>query len=464
MMREANVITIGAGGASYPAAFLLAKAGYKVIMIDDKGVMSGNCLYEGCIPSKTMREIAQLIIRKKRFEEFGVLGEVKVDYKRMISHKDKVQEMRYKQHEEELKETNGMVEIIKGIGEIIDPTTVLAKTENGNIEFKAKNGIIIGTGTIAVKPEIEGKEYCITSDDIYKLHPTVQDLPDSFVIIGGGYIALETASFFQAFGSKVTVLVRGHRFLRTMDEEFVSKLVSLLDPEIKVEYNSPVKRIEKASNKFKVIYSGQGTEKEIEADLVLCATGRKPVPPKGIEKVGIPINEKGHIIVDNSMQTNVPNIYATGDVNGLKPLFHAAVRMSIAAARNILAGNRKVDYVYLDSIPTTVFSIPAGSIVGITKEDASRLGIPVLEASYQLRKDSRAQAFGELGGEIKLFFDKRNMKLIGGWMVGINAGNVINTIALGIQMGITARELTDFAGQHPMVEEELGAIARQITF
>lgn len=117
-MHEANVITIGAGGASYPAAFLLAKAGYKVIMIDDKGVMSGNCLYEGCIPSKTMREIAQLIVRKKRFEEFGVLGEVKVDYKRIVSHKDKVQEMRYKQHEEELKETNGMVEIVKELGKL----------------------------------------------------------------------------------------------------------------------------------------------------------------------------------------------------------------------------------------------------------------------------------------------------------------------------------------------------------
>jgi len=456
-MEKVDVITIGAGGGAYPGAFELSKAGKKVVMVDTKGVMSGNCLSEGCIPSKTIREIAVMLLRSKRFTSYGIGVNTFADYSKIIEHKDAVQQARYAMHSRELSVFPGL-ELVKGRAEIQDNHHVLVHTDSDSKEYCA-DYMIIASGSESSRPSIEGIEYCIDSSDIYSLNPTIRQVPARMTIIGGGYIGLETASMFAALGSKVTLLEFMPRVLSNMDEDFVSGLVSLLDPSIEILTSASVTHIVDDGKVKRTSFIFNGKEREVESDVVLCATGRRPVIPEGADKIGIKRTKMG-ITVDTSMRTNIDNIYATGDVNGLKPLFHAAVRMSLVAAHNILSGSKTSDYVDLLSIPTTIFTIPGGAVVGVTRNDAS--GIKLIEGHYRFEGDSRAQIFGETGGEIRLFFDAMTTKLVGGWVVGIDAGNLIGEIAAALSLGAKAIDLANLANQHPMASEGISAAAREI--
>ena len=184
-MKSFDVVTIGAGRASYPAAFRLKKAGFTVIMIDDKGIMSGNCLAEGCVPSKA---IIDTVHTYKRISDFG---DFRINYRDILKRKDKVQILRNQLHRKELEEAG--IEILKGVAKIIDSSTVEVKTEAGNIKLNYKH-LIIGSGAYTYMPQIKGIEYAITSADLFRIDPKIKDLPESIAIIGGGYIGVETAS------------------------------------------------------------------------------------------------------------------------------------------------------------------------------------------------------------------------------------------------------------------------------
>lgn len=464
-MPQVDVLTIGAGGGAYPGAFMLAAAGYKVVMVDEKGVMSGNCLYEGCIPSKAVREIALAMLRKKKFQEYGILGDVKVDYKKVVAHKDWVQELRYKQHDEKLREAGENISLVKGVAEIIDARTIRVKTDEGDVIYNTKN-LIIASGSDSALPPVEGKELCITSSDIFRLHPKIQDIPDTLAIVGAGYIGLETAVMFNIFGSKVEVIEMMPTILPgAVDPALADMLYKSLDPNIKIHLNSPLKRIEKIEKGVRVHYATpERVEKTVDADYVLCATGRRPVVPKGVENIpGVKVSKRG-IDADESMMAGIPGVYASGDVNGQKMLAHAAIRMSMAVARNIVAGNRPVDRVDVNAIPSVIYTVPEIASVGITRTDAQKLGIPIAEVSFPLEKDAWAQIYGELEGEIRLFIDKRSSRVIGGWAIGIDAGMVINMIGLAVAKGLTARDLADFAAVHPTVFESVQKAARNAVF
>lgn len=208
-MDNTDVLILGGGGAGYPAAFRLAKAGLDVMIVDPKGTLGGNCLYQGCIPSKTLREVA--IVYNRALKTLGIKDAI--DYKSIVDRKDRVQEIRFDQHNREIKEST--VKFISGIGEIKDTSHAIIHTNDGkDIEIKYKN-LIIATGSEPVKPNISGSEYAITSDELYKYKTDIRELPNDMVIIGGGYIALETASIFSTLGSKVHVLVRSDKMLKS---------------------------------------------------------------------------------------------------------------------------------------------------------------------------------------------------------------------------------------------------------
>jgi dihydrolipoamide dehydrogenase len=450
-MKSYDVITIGAGGASYPAAFRLKRAGFSVLMVDDKGVMSGNCLSEGCVPSKAIIETVHNYKRISDFSHFDL------KYQDIIKRKDNVQKIRYKNHGEEL--SNAGLEILKGVAKILDDKTIEVKTGTETIDFNYKH-LIIGSGSYTFIPKIKGIEYAITSADLFKMDPKVKEIPESIAIIGGGYIGVETASYMSLMGSRIELIERSERLLMDMDEIMVEKATALL-PEMKIHLNNEVIAVERSGNKYKtIIRDNNGETNSVITDMVMIAAGREPNFPEGLKETGIEFDRHG-IHVNSGMQTNIKNIYATGDVNGITPLFHAARRQSLVAAYNIMAGDTIVDRFNKNSVPFTVYSIPNMSFAGITPEIARKENIKYTSVTYKMSDDTLAEIYNEMYGEITMLFDE-NLKIIGGYVIGNDAGNIINEICMGIDKGLTARDFAEIAHQHPMTFEGLDTAARKL--
>ena len=461
-MKNVDVLTIGAGGGAYPAGFRLAKAGMDVVMIDTKGVMSGNCLAEGCVPSKSIRESVNLYKMTKKFDFWGLNGKVDFDYGHIVDHKNNVQKFRYAQHAEELKEAMPNLKLVKGLAKFIDDHTLEVKNEDETEIYRAKQAIIVASGSeIRVLP-INGADLCITSKDIFALNPTLRTLPKSMTVIGGGYIALETATFFNELGTKVKLFKRTNRILSDkVDYKFSEALRKLLDPRIEIVTGTKVMGVERVSDGYRMNYVKDGKEEAVTSDVVMMAVGRTPVIPDGIDKTGIR-TEHGRIIVNNAMQTNIPHIYAPGDVNGLSMLFHSAVRQSLVAANNIMAGNTPVDYMNFKTVPTTVFTFPEGAYVGILPDEAKSKGIKLVETYSSFKIDARAQIFDEMDGEIREFFDADTMKIVGAWVIGLDANFLIGELARLIEGGFTVKEVAEFADQHPTTAEGIVKAARKL--
>jgi dihydrolipoamide dehydrogenase len=465
-MEKVDVFTIGAGGGAYPAAFRLAKAGKKAIMADIKGVMSGNCLEQGCVPSKTIREAIEVYRLAKNREFFGLKGEnIGFDYTKIVDFKDNVQKFRYAQHAKELEEASKNLKLVKGIASFIDEHTIKVTGENFEETYKA-DSIIIASGAEPYILPIEGKEHCVTSTDIYILGTKIKTLPKSIAILGGGYIGVETATFFNELGVDVTLIQRSKRILTAMDERFALLLQNSLDPKIKLELGTEIKKVEKlnadGAYSYNVSYMKDGTLKTVNADMVLMAYGRKPVIPEGTDKLGIEFDKKGRIKINSAIQTNIPHIYASGDVNGLSMLFHSAERQSLVCANNIFAGNIPIDYMDFNAVPTTVFTFPKAAYAGIMPSQAEKMGIDILECSYDFVVDAKAQIYNELNGEIREFFDAKTLKIIGAWVIGIDAELLIGELVTAIQNSLDIHIVAGLSNQHPTSSEGIAKAARKL--
>lgn len=231
-IQDVDVFMAGAGGGAYPAAFRLARAGMTVVMADPKGVMSGNCLAEGCVPSKAVREVASHRARQERFGKFGLPGTLGVDYSRVVAHKDRVQRDRYDQHALELA-AQPKIRLVKGRARFLDAHTVAVEGDRGEERYRARF-IVVASGSDISVPPIPGAERALTSRDLFALSPTLTSLPASLAIVGGGYIGLETATMLRAFGVDVTLFEQGTRVLSGMDEGMVGELAALLDPSVRI--------------------------------------------------------------------------------------------------------------------------------------------------------------------------------------------------------------------------------------
>lgn len=459
-----DTVTLGAGGGAYPAAFALARAGQHVVMVDSKGTMSGNCLAEGCVPSKAVYEMAELRRKMITAPVARALGSLTTpsDYGGVVAWKDEVQDNRYRQHERELDHAGSRLQLVHGTGRLVNSNTVEVSS-GSSVEIFHADQVIIASGADVFVPPIPGAELCITSRDLFALHPSVRTLPRRLTVIGGGYIGLEVACMFRALGSEVTVIEALPGLLAGMDRDFVSLLAGGIDPAISIHLSSPVTGITKLKGgALAVHYRDSDAERVIDADLVLMAVGRRPVIPEGASKLGLAMDGHG-LAVESSMQVpGHPNLYAPGDVNGRSMLFHSAVRESLVAAHNILAGNQVVDRMDFDSVPTTIFTSPGGAYTGLTRATAVERHVEVVEGAYALEDDSRAQILGEPYGEIRLLFEATSLRLVGGWVVGIDAAQLIGQIGEAMAGGLTAYNLARFADQHPTAAEGIGKAARAL--
>ncbi|MGE0072045.1 MAG: dihydrolipoyl dehydrogenase [Thiomonas sp.] len=454
-----DVLVLGAGGAGYPGAFFLARAGRSVLLVDPIGNLGGDCLAEGCVPSKAVREAALVRNLADKYAGFGLRGaKPAVDWRAVLAHKDRVQNTRYAQHAQDIAQSG--VIFACGRGEIVAADTVRIVAADGSERDVRFGQLILGTGSAPARLPILGAELALTSHDLFRLGADMP-LPQHLVVVGGGYIGVETASMLQALGAQCTVLEFAPQLLPGFDAALATFLHGQLAQRVRVELAAQVLSIAREGDGFYVRYKQNGGEHGVHGDAVLMATGRTAVLPNGVEHLGLAL-QRGHVVVDETLRTSNPRVWAPGDVNGRSMLFHSAVRQSLVAAHCIAAGGQAVDRMRFDAVPMTVFTEPELAHVGLTPEQAAQQfgAAAVAVTRYDYATDSRAQIYAETQGFIQLVFDARNARLLGAQIAGMDAAQLIAPLALALQRNLTAAALAHTAFAHPMLSEGIAKAAR----
>lgn len=454
--RRTDVLVIGAGGGGYPAAFLLRRAGRHVVMVDPIGNLGGDCLAEGCVPSKAVREASLARARVGRLSGFGLSATLpEVDWVGVLAHKDRVQRTRYAQHLEEL--SSAGMELVTGVARVTGTDRVEIEQAAGGRLDVTFTDLILATGSAPSRPAIPGAELAVTSHDLFRLGSTVP-FPERPVIVGGGYIGVEVASMLQNLGATPVVLEASDTLLPGFDEELATRLRDALDSRVEIHAGVPVSSISPAGTGYRVAYGAESSAGAVDGDLVLLATGRDPVLPEGVEALGL---DPSHAPpVDHQLRTSNPRVYAPGDVNARSMLFHSAVRQSLVAGHVILAGGQPVDAMNFDSVPMTVFTEPEVAHVGLTETTARERLREVAVTRYDFAADARAQILGETEGFLKLAWDASTARLVGAQVLGLDAAHLVAPLALAVETSTTAAALADVAFPHPMLTEGINKAAR----
>lgn len=478
MTEHADVVIIGAGGAGYPAAFLLAGAGKRVVMADPIGNLGGDCLAEGCVPSKAVREAVLAYQRARSGPLAGIAGVGTTGghspgpvWQAVLRHKDGVQRRRYDQHTRELAASS--VRFITGRARVVSGGEVEVTPVSGTPERFTFTDLILATGSAPSRLPVPGAELTVTSHDLFRLGADV-DLPARPVIIGGGYIGMETAVMLAALGVTPVVLELTGQLLPGFDPDLARFLERAVKDRVRVELEAAVTSIERSRSGLAVRYQRQagGTadarnrDGSVEADLVIMATGRVPVLPDGYEKLGLDLDRHGSPTVDARLRATAGSaagtVWAPGDVNGQSMLFHSAVRQSLVTAHNILAGGASADRMDFGAVPFTVFTDPELASVGLTEAAAADRYGEVATGFYDYADDARAQILGEASGYLKLVFDAHTARLLGAQIAGADAAQLIAPLALAVGQGLGARALAVTAFPHPLISEGIAVAARRV--
>lgn len=439
-----HVAVIGGGPAGYVAAIKAAQLGAKVAIVE-KSELGGTCLNKGCIPTKTYLKNAEIIEGLTIAAMRGINIEspkFSVDMPKVVKYKDGIVK----------KLTGGVASLLKGNG--VDIYKGVAKiNKNKDIVIDGKqiikaDKIIIAGGSKVTKINIPGIDNpnVLTSDDILSL----QELPSSLVVIGGGVIGVEMAQAYEALGTKVTIVEMADRIIPALDGELSQTLADLLRKKgIEILTSSGVSELLDKGGKVGVKLNDG---KIIEADKVLVSIGRIP-DLEGIGEIDFEI-EKGKIKVDKYMETSVKGIYAPGDINGIKMLAHVAFRMGEVAAENAVKGNTEV--IKLISAPSVVYTQPEVAMVGLSEEKARELyNDDIRIGKFHFAANGRALASNEGHGFVKVIADNKYGEILGIHIIGPAAAEIINQASLIMELEITVNEVIKTIYGHPTFSEAL---------
>jgi glutathione reductase (NADPH) len=442
-----DLFVIGAGSAGVRAARMSAGYGTRVAIAEDR-YLGGTCVNVGCVPKKLFVYASHYSEDFENAVGYGwTVDSARFDWRRLVENKNA--EIRRLNGIYERLLTNAGVNLINDRASIVDPHTVSA---NGR-SYTAER-ILVATGGWPVVPDIPGKEYVITSNEAFYL----DNLPKRVIIVGGGYIAVEFAGIFNGLGVDTTLVYRGPLFMRGFDDELREVLADEIRKKgINLEFNTNVDGIEKNNDEYILqLSSNEEHPQQLEprvTDLVMYATGRQPLTTGlGLEEIGVELNWNGAIIVDDDYQTSVPSIYAIGDVTHRFNLTPVATAEGTIFARNLYDNrSEKVSY---DDIPTCVFSQPNLGTVGLTEAEArERHGaIDVYKTSFKPMKHTMTGS--EEKTFMKLLVDKATDKVIGVHMIGPDAGEIIQGMAIAIKAGVTKAQFDATIGIHPTSAEE----------
>ncbi|MEJ5230030.1 MAG: dihydrolipoyl dehydrogenase [Pseudothermotoga sp.] len=439
-----DAVVIGAGPGGYVAAVKLGQRGKKVALIE-KSFVGGTCTNWGCIPTKALLSSAHLyseIVEKSK--QLGVNVEnVSYDFAAINSHMNKVVMMSRKGIEYLLKKYN--VELVIGEAKIESHNCVVVADKR----FEARN-IIIATGSYpSLIPPFDKIEGIWTSDDVFKM----QQLPRSLLIVGGGVIGVEFATFFSTLKIPVTIVELMEHILPTEDKDVAETVAkSLKKKGVEIYESSKVTNVEPIDGGFKcVIETPQGTI-EKTAHKVLISVGRRPKIGEDVKALGVEV-QRG-IKTNDKMQTNIPNIYAIGDVRGQIMLAHVAMYEGVVAAKNICGEEAHMDY---SAVPSVIFSNPEVASVGLHEKDLDPSKVKIF--SFPLSANGRARTILERDGFAKVIADKETLKVLGMTIVGPSATDMIMEGVVAVRNGLNARELEESIHPHPTLTEMiLGAV------
>ncbi len=454
---EYNIAIIGAGPGGYVAALHAARLGMKVCLIEKEEV-GGVCLNWGCIPTKTLVGSAKVFSLIKKAAEYGIeTGSVaRPDWKKIMERKNQVVARLVKGINYLLEQNK--VELISGMAAFSSEHELEVTLSDGTQRPIQAEKIIIATGSEPHIPEVFKYDGCkvITSNEALEL----PELPDSLVVIGGGVIGCEFASIFATFGVKVTIVELMDQLIPNLDLEVSGSLrLQLKKKGIEILTGTSVNEVKKEENGIRLILSN---DKELFAAKVLVSIGRKPNSGQlGLEEIGIKTNTKGRIQVNEHLQTNLPGIYAIGDVNDQPwDLAHAASFQGITVVERI-AGK---PVVWSDeAMPNCIFTDPEVATVGINTQEADEQGLEVVTAKAAFLANGKALAQGDAVGFVKVVAEKSCRRILGVQIIGPEASDLIAEAALAVKHHLTVEQLAGTIHAHPTLAESLHEAVQSVT-
>ncbi len=442
-----DLIVIGGGPAGYLGAERAGQAGLNTLLIEKREV-GGVCLNEGCIPSKTLLYSAKMYDNARFSEKYGVVSEnVTFNHDKVINRKNKVVKTLVTGVKSQLRRSK--VTVVEGLGEIAGRNSEGYEVKVDSESYIGKR-LLIATGSMPIVPPISGvkegleKGFVLTNREILD----IKEVPESLVIVGGGVIGLEMASYFNSVGSKVTIIEMLDHIAGNNERDISELLMKNYEKKgIVFKLNSKVVEVKKGQ----VIYEYKGEKESIKADKFLMSIGRRPViEGYGLDKIGVE-TERGHIKVDEKCQTNIPGVYAAGDVNGYSMLAHTAYREAEVCINNILG---KKDIMRYNAVPYVIYTNPEVAGVGETEETAKQKGLEVEISKISMRFSGRYLAENEGGdGICKILIDKKYRRLVGLHMIGNYSSEIIYGAAAMIEMEMRVDDIKEVIFPHPTVSE-----------
>ncbi len=453
-----ELVVIGGGPGGYPAAFIAADHGMDVTLVDMEDNPGGVCLYRGCIPSKALLHVAEVITEAREAEEFGLrFGEPELDVARLRDWKNSVVR----------KLTGGLgalskqrkVKFIKGRARFAGANSLTIDLAEGGTQTLAFKHAIIATGSSPARiPFAEGLSRVMDSTGALEL----QDIPERMLVVGGGYIGLELGQAYAAFGSKVSVVEMLPNLMSGADPDLAQVLIQRLKKQFdSIMTNTKVLGMESAGDKVTVrLENAEGERSEETYDRVLVSVGRKPNSSDlGLENTKVVVNERGFIEIDAQRRTAEPSIFAIGDVAGDPMLAHKATheaRVAVDAAQG-----KKAIYDPA-AIPAVVFTNPEVAWCGLTETEARERGLNVKVAKFPWAASGRATTLGRSDGLTKLIVDADTERVLGMGIAGPGAGEMIAEGTLAVEMGAVAEDLALTIHPHPTLSETVMEAAESV--
>jgi pyruvate/2-oxoglutarate dehydrogenase complex dihydrolipoamide dehydrogenase (E3) component len=441
-----DVAVIGGGSAGYAAARAAADADLRTVVIEGARELGGLCILRGCMPTKALLYAAEVMHLARHPQAWGIHpGKVSFDYPALMARKDAlIKEFAdYRGHQL----TQGTFELLRAKAAFIDPHTVALNTGG---KLSAKH-FVISTGSAVAPPPLPALTEAgfITSDDALSL----EKLPASLIILGGGAVAVEFAQFFARFGVKVTLIQRSPHVLRGFDVDAAATLETVFRREgIEVFTDVQLTGASRQGNCKQITFLHNGREARVEAEEILLALGRVAnTESLQLAKAGVN-TEQGRIVTDPEMRTSAPHIYAAGDCTGPHDIVHLAVRQGEISAHNLVHPRdlRRMDYRLLIAV---VFTEPQVAVVGLTEKEALARQIPYLTASHLFADHGKSMIMGANDGFVKLLADPQTGEIIGGACAGPLGGELIQEIVTAMYRHLTVHELAVMPHYHPTLAE-----------
>ena len=446
---------LGAGPGGYVAAIKAAQLGAQVTVIEENEV-GGVCLNWGCIPTKVLVASADFLARTRKSEEFGIelKGEITPNFAKIIERKNKIVNTQIKGIRNLLKKWG--ITLQQGRGVLTSPREITVTSRDGSIEKTESDNIIIATGSRPFQLTnlpFDGKRILSSNDAV-----ALKEIPKSIIIVGAGVIGCEFACIFSNLGAEVTLIEMLPRAVATEDFEISDILErELRKKKIRLLVNV---KAEKADIRDEEVHVFLNDGKEIAAEKVLVSVGRIfNSNGIGIEETGIQKGVRGEISVNEKMETNIPGIYAIGDVAGGLMLAHVASSEGITAAINLMGGNERIDY---DSVPSAIFTSPEIASVGLREQQAAENGIKVRTGHFQFRMLAKAHAIGEIEGLLKIVSDEQSDRVLGVHIIGPHASDLIHEGTLAVRLGLKTKDIAGTIHAHPTLAEGLMEAAEDV--